>query len=117
MEFGMHNRVTEALVRCAVCGVDVIASEHIRHIRWNVNQGDPRAFAQSTLELSPYTEGTRRSVRDIPKSWWEQHAEWIVDAVTDRFVADGDYVFGEVNALDELARAIWLHFDETRAAT
>jgi hypothetical protein len=112
----MDKRIAEERIRCAVCGVDVVASRHVRHVRWSIRQGDPLAFARSALERSPYTEGAGRSVRDIPRPWWDTHADWIVERVTDRFVAEGDYVFGEVVALDELAREIWLHFDETRAA-
>ncbi|MDP9238084.1 MAG: hypothetical protein M3P30_11945 [Chloroflexota bacterium] len=97
-------------VRCPVCAALNEPLKYCRHVRWTFDQGGPLDFAHFALETSPYIHARGHSVRDIPRSWWDAGAEWIVEQVRLHFDAVEGYVFGELGDLDVLARHVWKEF-------
>jgi hypothetical protein len=97
-------------VRCPICAHGNIPGSHCRHVRWAFDQGDPLDFAFFAVETSPYTDNGGHRTTRIPRAWWAEHGEWIVERVLFNFGADEGYVFGEVARLDLLARDIWKAF-------
>jgi hypothetical protein len=97
-------------VRCPICGADNLPMQYCRHVRWTFDQGGPLDFAHFAMETSPYVTARGRSARDIPKPWWDAHADWIVDQVLFHFDASDGYVFGELARVDLLARDVWKEF-------
>ena len=107
---------TPETVRCPFCAAAVASMQYCRHVRWTFDQGDPIDFARFALETSPYTTARRFSLRDVPKLWWDENVEWVVDLVMLHFEAADGYVFGELADLDLLARDFWkaVHPDPVR---
>jgi len=97
-------------VRCPVCGASNLPMQYCRHVRWTFDQGGPLDFAHFALDTSPYVRARGASVRDIPRAWWDEHAEWIVEQALLHFDARDGYVFGEIVDVDLLARDIWKEF-------
>jgi hypothetical protein len=98
-------------VRCPICGVYNLPMNYCRHVRWTFDQGDPIEFARFALETSPYTHNRGRRTSEIPNNWWMEHAEWVIERAMLRLEAQDGYVFGELSALDQLARDVWGLFD------
>ena len=97
-------------VRCPLCGVGNTAFDHCKHVRWTFDQGDALDFTRFALETSPYTANRGFRVREIPKLWWEEHGDWLIEELELRFgIADG-FVFGDIAELDLLARDVWKLF-------
>ena len=88
----------------------LIRSLGFRHVRWTFDQGGPLDFAHFALETSPYVRARGASVRDIPKQWWDEHTDWVIDQVLLHFDANDGYVFGAVADVDLLARDVWKEF-------
>lgn len=99
-----------APVRCPICAQPNLHGQMCRHVRWTFDQGDPLDFARYALETSPYISARGHSVREIPRIWWDEKAEWIVDNVMLHFDAAEGFVFGEIGDLDLLARDVWKEF-------
>ncbi len=97
-------------VRCPICAQPNEPMRYCRHVRWTFDQGGPLEFARFALETSPYTHARGHSSRDIPKAWWEEKGDWLVDKVLLHFDAADGYVFGELSDLDLLARDMWREF-------
>jgi len=99
-----------APVRCPICAQPNEHMRYCRHVRWTFDQGGPLELARFSLETSPYITARGHSSREIPKAWWDEKAEWIVEKVLLHFDAADGYVFGELSDLDLLARDIWREF-------
>ncbi|HLB24660.1 MAG TPA: hypothetical protein VJP07_11245 [Dehalococcoidia bacterium] len=99
-----------APVRCPICAQPNEHMRYCRHVRWTFDQGGPLELARFALETSPYITARGHSSREIPKAWWDEKAEWIVEKVLLHFDAADGYVFGELSDLDLLARDIWREF-------
>ena len=84
------------------------------HVRWTFEQGEPLSFARFALHTSPYLAGRGHRVAEIPPSWWDDNADWIVEQVLGIFDVGDGYVFGELAYLDDLSRAIWKQFQPDR---
>ncbi len=97
-------------VRCPICAHPNAPMHYCRHVRWTFDQGDPMDFAHFAMETSPYARARGCALRDIPKSWWDENSEWIVEQVMLHFDACDGYVFGELADLDLLARDLWKRF-------
>ncbi len=112
---GQSQRPAET-VRCPICAHPNAPGEHCRHVRWTFDQGDPIDFARFALYASPYTQARGYSVAAVPRSWWDENIEWVVDQVMLHFDAAAGYVFGNVVDLDLLSRDIWkaIHPDAAR---
>lgn len=106
----VEGRDTASGVRCPICGQENRPDQHCRHVRWTFEQGDPLRFARFALEQSPYVFGLGHKPAEIPRAWWLEHGDWIVEQITTRFDVGEGYVFGEVGALDLLARDVWKRF-------
>jgi hypothetical protein len=102
-------------VRCPICGEHNLPMQYCRHVRWTFDQGGPLDFAHFALEMSPYVRARGASVRDIPRVWWDERVDWIVEQVLLHFDASDGYVFGEIVDMDLLARAVWKEFRPERA--
>jgi hypothetical protein len=96
--------------RCPICGCENGVPNLCRHVRWRFEQGDALAFAKHALEASPYTRGRGHKPTDIPKQWWMDHAEWIMEQIDFRMHIGDGYLFGELGELDLLARDLWKRF-------
>ena len=103
-------------VRCLICAHPNAPMQYCRHVRWTFDQGDPMDFAQFAMETSPYTQARGFSVAAVPRRWWDENIEWVVDQVMRHFEAADGYVFGELGDLDLLARDVWkaIHPDNLR---
>ena len=118
---GLQNRTERQPaaqpVRCPICAQPNAPMQYCRHVRWTFDQGGPIDFAQFALESSPYTKARGFSLRSVPRSWWDDNVEWVVDQVMVHFDAVDGYVFGENADLDLLARDVWkaIHPDAARA--
>jgi hypothetical protein len=97
-------------VRCPLCGAGNTALGHCKHVRWTFDQGDALDFTNFALETSPYTANRGFRTRDIPKIWWEEHADWLIGQIELRFGVSEGFVFGEIAELDLLARDVWNQF-------
>jgi hypothetical protein len=100
-----HNEEPE--VRCPICGAWNARLRYCRHVRWTFDQGDPIDFARFALETSAYQHPRGYRSRDIPQDWWQEHGEYVLDRVIQRFHADEGYVFGELADLDLLTLDVW----------
>ena len=94
-------------VRCPVCGAGNAQLRYCRHVRWTFDQGDPVDFARFALETSQYQHPRGLRSRDIPREWWQEHGDFIVERVLQRFHAEDGFVFGELADLDLLTLDIW----------
>jgi hypothetical protein len=99
-----------APIRCPICAHQNEGTNHCRHVRWTFDQGDPLDFARFALETSPYSQARGHKAGDIPKRWWMEHGEWVVDCVLLHFDAADGLVFGELSDVDLLARDILRRF-------
>ena len=109
--FGNPQDTPEAPpVRCPICGAMNQPMRYCRHVRWTFDQGDPIDFARFAVETSPYVTARRGKASDLTPAWWTMNGEWVVEQVQLHFDASEGYVFGEVAALDLLARDIWKRF-------
>ncbi len=99
-----------APVRCPFCAQPNEPGRFCRHVRWTFDQGGPIEFAHFALETSPYVQARGHSAREIPKLWWDENGEWIVEQVMIHFDAGDGFVFGELKDLDLLARDVWRRF-------
>ncbi|MBI5289444.1 MAG: hypothetical protein HY873_10790 [Chloroflexi bacterium] len=99
-----------APVRCPICAQPNEAMRYCRHVRWTFDQGGPLEFARFAVETSPYVSARGHSAREIPKAWWEEKGDWIVEKVLLHLDASDGYVFGELSDLDLLARDVWREF-------
>jgi hypothetical protein len=97
-------------VRCPICAHRNEAMNLCRHVRWTFDQGDPLDFARFALETSPYSQARGHKAGDIPKHWWMEHGEWVVECVLLHFDASDGLVFGELSDVDLLARDILRRF-------
>ena len=97
-------------VRCPICGQMNAPMRYCRHVRWTFDQGDPIEFARFAIETSPYVEARGFKSSAIPRFWWDEHGEWVVEQVLLHFDALDGYVFGDLSTVDLLARHIWLCF-------
>ena len=101
----------EPEARCPVCGAWNARLRYCRHVRWTFDQGDPIEFARFALETSTYKHPRGHRSRDIPQGWWQEHGEYILERVLQRFHAEDGYVFGELAELDLLTLDIWRAFE------
>jgi hypothetical protein len=101
----------EAPVRCPICGVGNLRMDYCRHVRWTFDQGGPIEFARFAMTTSHYQHPRGLTVRNIPKLWWDEHGDWVVERVLHRFGAAEGYVFGEPAELDLLTMDIWKAFE------
>ncbi len=103
-------------VRCPICAHPNAPMQYCRHVRWTFDQGDPVDFAHFAMETSPYTTARGFSLGTVPRRWWDENVEWVVDQGMLHFDAVDGYVFGELADLDLLARDIWkaIHPDAVR---
>jgi hypothetical protein len=106
----LEGRERGEAVRCPICGAGNFADSRCRHVRWTFEQGGPVDFARFALTVSPFVKNSGARLADIPRSWWEREGEWIAEQVLLRFDACDGYVFGDLSALDLLARDLWRHF-------
>ena len=97
-------------VRCPLCGVMNAPMRYCRHVRWTFDQGDPLAFARFAVETSAYRHPRGYRACDIPRQWWTEHGDLVVERVLYRFEAADGYVFGELADLDLLTLDIWRAF-------
>ena len=97
-------------VRCPVCGAGNTLANTCRHVRWQFDQGDPITFAQCALEVSPYIRNRGGRPGDIPRAWWPQNGDAVIDLVLLHFAVEEPFVFGELSDLDLLARDVWRLF-------
>jgi hypothetical protein len=102
-----EGQPTSQTVRCPICAHPNAPMHYCRHVRWTFDQGDPMDFAHFAMETSPYTKARGFSLDKVPRSWWDENIEWVVDQVMLRFDAVDGYVFGELADLDLLARDVW----------
>jgi hypothetical protein len=111
-QFGTTDDATpeDAGVRCPLCAVRNRPGQFCAHVRWTFDQGDPLEFARFAVETSPYVRARGGSASDIPEGWWSDQGAWIVDQVLLHFDATDGYVFGDLAALDLLARDVWKAF-------
>ena len=98
-------------VRCPICGLMNRRLAYCRHVRWTFDQGDPIEFARFAMSTSHYQHPHGLTLRNIPKIWWDEHGEWVVERVLERFGAADGYVFGEPAELDLLTMDIWKAFE------
>lgn len=106
----VDGKGAEVAARCPLCGHENRYLNYCRHVRWTFDQGGPIDFARYALETSPYVYGRYANPRDIPHGWWEQNGEWLLESLELRFHVGEGYVFGELAALDLIARDIWKRF-------
>lgn len=106
----LEGREAGDAARCPICGQANASMRYCRHVRWTFDQGDPLDFARFAMETSPYTRARGFALRDIPKLWWDENIEWVVDQVMLHFDARDGCVFGDLASLDLLARDVWKQF-------
>jgi hypothetical protein len=114
----MGNLVDDAMtgaevagpVRCPICAHHNQPPNYCRHVRWTFDQGDPLDFARFALETSPYSQARGYKSGSIPKAWWMEHGEWVVECVLLHFDASDGLVFGELSDIDLLARDVLREF-------
>ena len=106
----LEGQQAPAEVRCPACGQMNAAMRYCRHVRWTFDQGGPIEFARFAIETSPYVQARGFKSSVIPRTWWEEHGDWVVEQVLLHFDAVDGYVFGDVAGMDLLARDIWLCF-------
>jgi hypothetical protein len=106
----VEGRRPASVARCPICGVENAPPNLCRHVRWRFEQGDALAFARHALEASPYVRGRGHKPADIPRQWWLDHGEWIMDQIDFRLHIGDGYLFGELVDLDLLARDVWKRF-------
>ena len=118
VETEMGNLVDDAMngaevaepIRCPICAHRNERTNYCRHVRWTFDQGDPLDFARFALETSPYSQARGYKSGSIPKTWWMEHGEWVVECVLLHFDASDGLVFGELSDLDLLARDVLREF-------
>jgi hypothetical protein len=98
-------------VRCPICAEPNEPARFCRHVRWTFNQGGPLDFAAFAIETSPYVRARGHGADDIPRAWFEEHGDSIVDCVLLHFEAVDGFVFGAIADVDLLARDIWREFN------
>lgn len=105
-----ETATTGGPVRCPICAYPNEPRRMCRHVRWTFEQGGPIDFAKFALETSPYVQARGHASGEIPRRWWEEHGDFVVDQVLLHFDASDGFVFGELKDVDLLARDIWREY-------